>query len=72
MGKSLKVERIYTIVQRPFYSLIVTEKRNRAKTIEAFDLVCCLHITVTIPNYILLILTILRTQKLFLKNGNLI
>lgn len=73
MGKSLKVERIYTIVQRPFYSLIVTEKRNQAKTIETFDLDASgLHITVTIPNYILLILKILRTQKPFLKNGNLI
>jgi len=73
MGKSLKVEQIYTIVQRPFYSLIVTEKQNRAKAIETFDLdVSGLHITVTILNYILLILKILRTQKPFLKNRNLI
>jgi len=37
-GKSLRAERIRTVVQRPFYDLVVTENRNRSKTIETFDL----------------------------------
>jgi len=36
--KSLKAERIQTVFLRSFYDIVVTENRNRSKTIETFDL----------------------------------